>query len=203
MTNDELHELIAAYALHALDTDERRAFESHLAACDECRADLASLRETVGALAHSTEGPVPPADLRGRIIAAARAEPPKVVALRSRRTRIYAATAVAAAVGLAIGLWAALSGGPANPRLALTVHPGGTAQLAVSNFDEAPAGKVYEVWVIAAGKPQPAGVFPGAHHAVVVLTRSVPKGATVAVTLERAPMARKPTLPILAQTTAV
>jgi hypothetical protein len=57
--------------------------------------------------------------------------------------------------------------------------------------------------VIADGKPVPAAVFPGGAHAVVVLERPVPKGATVAVTLEQAPRAETPTLPILAQTTAV
>jgi hypothetical protein len=36
-----------------------------------------------------------------------------------------------------------------------------------------------------------------------VLERRVPQGATVAVTLERAPRARRPTPPILAKTTAV
>jgi anti-sigma-K factor RskA len=206
MTTDNLHELTAAYAFDALDDDERAAYEAHLRECDDCRAELASLDGTVGALAYATEGPMPPAELRNRIVAGARAEPPKVIALRPRRTRLYAATALAAAaaVGLAIGLWAALSGGTSNPRLALTLHPGGTAQLAASGFDPAPAGKIYEIWVIeAGGSPRPAGVFQGAPHTVVALTRPVPKGSTVAVTLERAPLARKPTPPILATTTAV
>jgi hypothetical protein len=57
--------------------------------------------------------------------------------------------------------------------------------------------------VIEAGKPLPAGVFSGGGKTVVVrLTRSVPKGAVVAVTRERAPGASKPTPPILARTTA-
>jgi anti-sigma-K factor RskA len=206
MTNDDLHELTAAYALDALDTDDRRAFEEHLTECDDCRSEVAALSETVGTLAYASEGPVPPAELRDRIVSAARSERPKVVALRPRRTRLYAGTALAAAaaVGLAIGLWAALSGGPAGSKLALTVQPSGTAQLAVSGFDPAPAGKVYEVWVIEAGKPLPAAVFTDGGKTVLVrLTRAVPKGATVAITLERAPLARKPTPPILAQTTAV
>jgi anti-sigma-K factor RskA len=49
-TNEDLHELLAAYALDALDADERRAFEEHLAGCEPCRADLAQLTGTVGAL---------------------------------------------------------------------------------------------------------------------------------------------------------
>jgi len=204
MTNDDLHELAAAYALDALDAAEREAYESHLGDCEECRAELASLAGTVGALAYAAEGPVPSADLRSRIVTAARAEPPKVVALRPRRTRLVAgsALAAAAAVGLAIGLWAALSGGSSNPKLALALQPSGSAQLTASGFDRAPAGKVYEIWVIEdGGAPKPAGVFRDDGR--TPLSRPVPKGATVAVTLERAPMALTPTPPILATTEAV
>jgi anti-sigma-K factor RskA len=203
MTNDDLHELTAAYALDSLPEDERRAFEEHLGDCDDCRAELATLGETVGALALATEGPAPAADLRDRIVSAARAETPKVVALRPGRTRLYAGIAVAATAALAIGLSVGLSGGGGGKRLALTVHRDGIAQLTVSGFDPAPSGKVYEAWVIDGGKPVPAAVFPGGAHTVVVLERPVPKGATVAVTLERAPRAQTPTLPILAKTTAV
>jgi anti-sigma-K factor RskA len=201
MTNDDLHDLTAAYALDALDEDERRAFEEHLGDCDDCRIELASLGETAGALALATEGPVPAPHLRDRIVSAARAEQPKVVAMRPRRTRVYAAVVVAAAVALAIGLSVGLSGGGGGKKLALTVHPGGIAQLDVSGFDHAPPGKVYEAWVIDGGKPVPAGVFTEGTH-TLVLERPVPSGATVAVTLERAPRAQTPTMPILAKTTA-
>ena len=205
MTNDDLHELTAAYALDALSADERREFELHLSDCERCRAELAALSETVGALAYTAEGPAPPEELRDRILVAAREEPPTVVALRPRRTRLYAGAALAAAAcaALAIGLWAGLSGGSEKSKLALTIAPSGAAQLAVSGLDPAPAGKIYEAWVIVAGKPVPAAVFAGGGETVVVrLTRPVPKGATVAITLERAPGATKPTPPILLRTTA-
>jgi anti-sigma factor RsiW len=204
MTNEDVHELAAAYALDALAGDERQEFETHLLGCERCRDELASLRETVGVLAFSAEGPVPPTELRDRILVAARKELPNVVALRPRRMRLYAGSAVAAAAcaALAVGLWLGLSGGTGGPKLALSVAPSGTAQLAVSGFDAAPAGKIYEAWVIVAGKPVPAGYFAGGDKAVVGLTRSVPKGSVVAITLERAPGATTPTLPILAQTTA-
>jgi anti-sigma-K factor RskA len=205
MTSDDLHDLTAAYALDALDDDERRAFEGHLRECEDCRAEVASMGGTVESLAYATEGPAPPAELRSRIVEAARAEPPKVVALRPRRTKLYAGIAIAAAAcaALAIGLSLGLSGGGGGKKLALSVQPGGTAQLAVSGFEPAPAGKVYEVWVIVGGKPVPAAVFLGGGRTVLVLERPVPQGATVAITLERAPRARTPTLPILAKTTAV
>ena len=74
MSNDP-HDLLAAYALDALDDDERERFERHLADCTECSEQLAMLREPVAALAYAAEGPVPPEELRDRIIEGARAEP--------------------------------------------------------------------------------------------------------------------------------
>ena len=195
-TNEDLHELTAAYALDALDGDERSAYESHLAGCDRCRADLRDLGGTVGALGLAAEGPAPPAELRDRILVAAREEgPSNVVALRPRRTRVYAAVAAVAvaAVGLAIGLYAALSGGPSR-QLAVSVD-GGVARATVSGFDAAPAGKTYELWVIEGKTPRPAGLFDGGDKQVVVLTRPAPDGSTVAVTLERAGGATAPTRP--------
>ena len=60
MTNQDLHELTAAYALDALDADNRQAFETHLRECERCRAELGELADTVGALAYASEGPAPP-----------------------------------------------------------------------------------------------------------------------------------------------
>src|SRR5262245_64332513 len=145
MTNEELHDLTPAYALDALDEDERRAYEEHLAGCERGRRDLAELGETVGALGLATEGPAPPEALRDRILVAAREEgPSNVVALRPRR-RLYAVTAVAAVAvaGLAIGLTVALSGGgSSSDKLAASVSVDqGVAQLTVTGLPAAPEGK--------------------------------------------------------------
>ena len=40
----------AAYALHALEQDEARAFEEHLAGCRRCQDELESFRQVVAAL---------------------------------------------------------------------------------------------------------------------------------------------------------
>jgi anti-sigma-K factor RskA len=204
MTNQDLHDLTAAYALDALDDDERAAYQAHLRECDDCRAELAALDDTVGALAYATEGPVPPPELRDRIVTAARAEPPKVVALRPRRARIYAGIGVAAAAcaGLAIALSLGLSGGGGRT-LALAVQPSGSAQLTASGFDRAPSGKVYEIWLIRGGKTEPAGVFRGGESYVTDIGK-LPKGTFAAVTLERAPNGtQSPTSAILEQTQPV
>ena len=106
-----IHELTAGYALDALDPDERRAFEAHLSGCERCQEELASFWETTEALAVAASGPEPSPDLRERILADVRAEPPQVVVpFESRRRRaapvLAAAAAIAAVVALGIGLWA-------------------------------------------------------------------------------------------------
>lgn len=109
MTQDP-HDLLAAYALDALDEDERERFERHLEECDECSEQLALLREPVAALAYAAEGPAPPEALRGRIVAAAQAEPrAPVIRLKGRNrafTAVAGVAAVAAAVAIGLGLWA-------------------------------------------------------------------------------------------------
>jgi anti-sigma factor RsiW len=203
-TNQDLHDQVAAYALDALDDDERQAYEAHLAGCEQCRADLAGLTDTAGALGLAADAADPPEGLRGRILDAARDEgPSNVVSIgAARRRRLAIAGGVAAAVAaaaLAIGLYAALSGGPSK-ELALSVDQG-VARATVSGFDAAPAGKTYELWVIEGKTPRPAGLFGGGDKQVITLTRPAPGGSTVAITLERAGGATTPTLPILQQTT--
>ncbi len=51
MDTVEEHELVAAYALNALDADERAEFERHLRSCDARRDELASLSAAAAALA--------------------------------------------------------------------------------------------------------------------------------------------------------
>jgi anti-sigma factor RsiW len=43
--SEELHSLVAPYALDALDATDERSFEEHLALCERCRGELAGLRE--------------------------------------------------------------------------------------------------------------------------------------------------------------
>ena len=206
-TNQDLHEQVGAYALDALDGDDRRAFEEHLAGCERCRGDLAGLTETAGALGLAADAAEPPNGLRDRILAAAREEgPSNVVAITSHRRRRFAIAGVAAAVAaaaLAIGLYAALSGGgPGADRLALSVATDqGVATATITGLEAAPSGKAYELWVIEGSTPKPAGLFADGGRQVVRLTRPAPDGSIVAVTLERAGGAQAPTTPVLVSTT--
>jgi anti-sigma-K factor RskA len=110
MERQGIHELSAAYALHALDLDEERTFEEHLARCDECREHVAAFQEATAAMAYDVEAPRPPTALRERILARARSERPNVVALPERRRWVLPATAgfaaAAACAAIALGIWA-------------------------------------------------------------------------------------------------
>jgi anti-sigma-K factor RskA len=79
-THEELEVLVSAHALDALEPAEAEAVEAHLAGCDSCRAAFDDALETAAALAMAAPDSEPPADLRGRILAAARATPQEVVA---------------------------------------------------------------------------------------------------------------------------
>lgn len=107
--NDEtpdIHTLSGAYALDALDPQERRAFERHLDSCDQCRDEVRSFAEALAAVVDETEQ-APPDRLREGVLASissVRPLPPvtgaeaTVVELAPRRRRLTAVLAVAAAV---------------------------------------------------------------------------------------------------------
>ena len=187
-------------------SDERRAFEAHLAGCERCRADLAGLTETAGTLGLAADAAEPPNGLRDRLLAAARDEgPSNVVAIASHRRRRFAIAGVAAAVAaaaLAVGLYAGAVRRRLGSRSAGAVgrDGSGVTTATITGLDAAPAGKAYELWVIEGSTPKPAGLFADGGKQVVRLTRPAPDGSTVAVTLERAGGAQAPTTQVLVST---
>lgn len=126
----DLHHLSGAYSVDALESDERSAFERHLAECTACQSDVAELT----AAAHSLAGlhdATPPESLRASVlsgIAQVRPLPPPAddeaaaapadaasegatVIPLFRRTTTWIAAAAAAAVlavgGVALDTWSA------------------------------------------------------------------------------------------------
>ena len=69
-THDDLVGLAPAYVLGALEPDERRAFETHLAGCDVCASDVRSLGRVTAGLAQSVPQVTPRAALRDRVLIA-------------------------------------------------------------------------------------------------------------------------------------
>jgi anti-sigma-K factor RskA len=210
MGYDAVHDLTAAYALDALELEEARGYEEHLAGCERCREELVALQGAAGALAYAAPPARPPGELRGRILAAARAERPNDLrSLRTyrRRTAGFAAVAaVAACAVVGLAAWnvslhnrldrtrVALRGVPLTGAKGSVVVSGGSGALVVSDLAPAPAGKTYEAWVVEDGRASPAGTFAGGGRTIVIrLRRALPAGAVVAVTLERAGGAPQPT----------
>lgn len=108
----ETHELIAGYALDALDPGDRARAKELFATSEEAREELRALTEVAATMATAATGPAPRPELRERILASARAEPQNVVSLdahrRSRATPILGAVAAVAAVAaIAAGVWGA------------------------------------------------------------------------------------------------
>jgi len=200
------HDLTAAYALDALDPEEAAAYERHLSQCEECREQLAELNETAAALAFGAVAPAPPERLRASLLDAAAAERSNVVPLLRRRwvTRGLAVAAAAVAcivVGLAVSL--SQSSTTHFASMAVTRDASGVTIMHVAGLPAAPDGKTYEAWVIPpGGAPRPAALFPGGVSMTSRLPGRVPQGAIVAVTVERAGGAKKPTTtPILSTPT--
>ena len=195
---DDLHELSALYALDALTGDDLARFERHLEECDDCRGQVAGLRDAGASLAFAADGPAPPPELRDRVVAAARAEPQNVVPLRTRRLTparaVGALAAVAAVAALVFGFQvsrddsasaSAILRDPAARHITvpgrgqLVVAPTGDAVLDVT-LPPLPAGKTYEAWV-SLPRVQRAGEFTG--H-TFKLEGHVQPGAQVMVTIE-------------------
>jgi anti-sigma-K factor RskA len=220
MNDSSPHELAAAYALDALDGDDLRGYEVHLAGCERCRDDVAGFRETAAALAYDVEPLQPPETLERRILSAARAERPNVVPLRRRwAVPAVALGAIAAAAAIVVGIWAVhLSNSldhersarksqkgvldvlsdcskiPMGGSASLCVAPTRRAVLIADSLASASPDRTYEAWVVSGKRPEPAGLFRGgAGRRYVPLTKPVPAGATVGVTLERAGGSASPT----------
>jgi hypothetical protein len=112
----EIESMIGAYALDAVDEDEREAVERHLAVCARCRAELADDLEVAAMLAY--DGAPAPVDVWERIASSLEEAPPALrltvdngaPSLDERRRsrnqkRLLAAVAgVAAAIALLLGI---------------------------------------------------------------------------------------------------
>lgn len=103
MTED-VHALVAAYALNALEDDERADFEAHLAACEACRNDVAELGDVAAQLGAGTAVNAP-STLRSRVLDEVSRTPqelpaPVILDSRRRQPRRLARVALVAASAL-------------------------------------------------------------------------------------------------------
>lgn len=218
----ELHELVAPYAMDALDSSEREVFEKHLEDCLSCQEELAQLQETALQLAEHVSR-VPPADLKDKVmsrVTGQRADAPRLEPSRSRPWG-WAFAAAAALVLVFAGLWIAadnqldLTESVAEVLAAedavaieLTSDVGG-AEFVYSRtlgsgvfldrgLDEPVGDRVYELWLVDDSGPQPAGIFrPGREDTTPILVEGVSPGLVLAMTLEPSGGSQEPTGEIL------
>ena len=125
-SHHDIQELLGAFALDAVDEDERDVIEAHLAGCPRCRAEVEGHRETAALLAHSGErapegvwdriaealDEAPPALDFARIITADEVDErrtaketrgPRSISLRVASVTMAVAAAVTLFLGVALG----------------------------------------------------------------------------------------------------
>ena len=68
MTHEALRESLPAFALGALDADERREVAAHVATCAECAAELAQLGRVVEGIGLEATPVTPPPALKGKVL---------------------------------------------------------------------------------------------------------------------------------------
>lgn len=114
-SHQDIQDLLGAFALDAVDDEERDVIEAHLAGCPRCRAEVEGFRETAALLAHSGErapegvwdriaealDEAPPALDLARIAPAKRV--PRAIPVRVAAATMAIAAAVTLFLGVAIG----------------------------------------------------------------------------------------------------
>ncbi|MDX6546625.1 MAG: hypothetical protein QOG33_175 [Gaiellales bacterium] len=219
---EHVDELIPAHALRALDADDERIVNEHLATCERCRLQLRDFEGVAAALAYASPSVQPPPELRDRVMAAvspvvAPPEPKRAAVAPGRerfapswwpRVSMVAVPALGVAV-LALAVWNISLHNQLSDRSVSAVTPIGHVGSAVAyqggdttlfaRLPPASAGHVYEAWVIERGtaKPLAAGVFSGG-RIVFTLKHAAARGDTIAITLEPGPGGTAPQGPMVA-----
>lgn len=132
LTHREIEELLGAFALDAVEPDERDVIEAHLIGCPRCRAEVAAHRETAALLAHggaaapdrlwariseSLDSPAPELALPGSPPAPAVPLGAAAVVRRERRSISLRTAATIAAMAAAVTAFLGLRIGEQDRRL--------------------------------------------------------------------------------------
>jgi anti-sigma-K factor RskA len=211
MTNEreELDEMLAAYAVNAIDDVERARIERFLADDPDARKDLARYEDALAALVTDEIAVEPPADAWTSIAERVAVTPQKIAALRPHRARAWLAAAAAVFVIALGGTFAAvrLTSGesrasqmaaalrdPAAGKGALAgsagqatvaLRPDGRGYLDVRSLAPLPTGKVYQLWSLDASTPLSLGVVDA--RSGIATFQAAPDSHTLALTVESAP----------------
>ena len=162
MNCEAVDELLAAYALDAVDDDERAAIEAHLATCDR-HEDAGELLATAGALALLADEREPSLALGPRLLASSQPDPGERRTGRVLPFRwVGAAAAAVLLLAAGFGAGALLSGGLSRGEESLVqvvvtdgalvraeATPGeAPVKVTLSGLRRRPDGEGYQVWVV-------------------------------------------------------
>ncbi len=197
----------AAYVLRALDDEELRRFERHLAGCQRCREDVEAMRRTTDALP-APAALVPPRALKQRVMTAVRAEAGQAQDRAPARSQALRAAAAAeprvgcggrggVVVVVVIGVFVVQVSSPVRTYAGKVFAPGASASLRVSGqpaqlrFSRLPApppGRLYEVWLSRGGQvPTPTRALFASSSGSVALAGNFSGVRAVLVTAEPEP----------------
>lgn len=221
----DIHALSGAYAVDALDDQERDAFERHLAGCSACQAEVDSLREAAISLADAVSL-TPPPHLREVVLDnIARVRPlPPVVAIGQRRAgpRVWLSSSLVAAAALALlVVWIQPRPSTSSGNLSaadqvvraqdtVTVHQhltdGATvvwyrssdlnrAAVRIADLPNAATGKTYELWLQSRDGVMHPAGLVRGGTQLIVLKGSARSAVGAGLTVEPAGGSTKPTLP--------
>ena len=187
----EPHTLAGAYAMDALDGQDRARFERHLERCEECTREVAGLHEATARLAGAA-AVRPPDALREQLLA------------ETARTRQLppvthgASPAPARRAPVVPGQRPARFRGRLRaPRLAVVLA--GVAVLAAAGLRALPGSQCYELWLMQPGADRPAGLLPMPKHGMTgpVVATGLRAGDRLGLTVEPSRGSRRPTSPMI------
>jgi len=187
------HTLAGAYAMDAISAKERDRFERHLARCEECAQETASLREATALLGTAAAEPLP-AGLKERVMAAVFG-----VSNGSMQQQLdQAQTSSQQIAAVLTAQDAVMMTGP--------VTGGGSATIVMSHARHAlvftaqglralPASRGYELWLIGPDGTRSAGMLPTGSHDMTgpVVASGLRQGDHLALTDEPAGGSARPT----------
>lgn len=185
MSSEHVMNLIPAYTVGALDAEEARMVEAHLAGCATCQAELESYQKVSELLPLAGRSFTPPARLRSSILRAVQPAPARAGWQERLRAWLPAQPAwalaglvlIAALIASNLFLWGqvrtlrgersefrtvALAGTDEAPKASglLILSGGGEfGALIVDGLPNLPEEKAYQLWLIKDGKRTSGGVF--------------------------------------------
>ena len=201
LSEQEVEDLLGAYALGALAGSDLQRVRDHLASCDQHARAAAELKRATSALALSVEDREPSPMLRGRILDALQS--PRPVARPRRQVPRIAIAAAAAIILLAAGIGIGRLSAPQPATAQVTTWifngnaqaPAAVARLVYFNRDHRAVveisglkplspGKVYEMWLFRGATPVDSGVGQAPSGTLIAQLGNLANYSQFAVTIE-------------------